>query len=168
VRGASPQRVVQQGDPALLQPFIDAGMAWSAAGLPPSPPAAASWCASRPRCRRRLPVPVWTSGLLALPVLRRAGVITVDADALGAAHLQAAGADPKTPIEGLARGCSLQRTLLQDLPTLDTARPRPTSWPLRCAWCSENPRSRTWCSNAPTCRPTPPPCSAPPAAPSTT
>ena len=35
--------------------------------------------------------------------------------------MRAAGAAPGTPIEGLAPGCPFQRTLLDDLPTLDTA-----------------------------------------------
>lgn len=121
VRGASPQRVVQQGDPALLQPFIDAGRGLVGRGAAAITTSCGFLVQFQAALQAALPVPVWTSGLLALPVLHRAGVITVDADALGAAHLQAAGADPKTPIEGLARGCSLQRTLLQDLPTLDTA-----------------------------------------------
>ena len=52
-------------------------------------------------------------------VVRRPGVLTVDADALNAAHLLAAGADALTPIVGLAQGCGLQRTLLEDRATLD-------------------------------------------------
>jgi hypothetical protein len=62
---------------------------------------------------------VYTSSLLLLPTLARAGVLTVDAASLGAGHLQAAGGDPATPVEGLASGGSLQTTLLHDLPTLD-------------------------------------------------
>jgi hypothetical protein len=46
-------------------------------------------------------------------------VVTVDSASLSAAHLRAAGAPADTPVEGLAPGCSLQRTLLEDLPTLD-------------------------------------------------
>ena len=51
--------------------------------------------------------------------LRDAGVVTVDAAALGADHLSAAGAPVDTPIEGLAPGCAFQRSLLNDEPTLD-------------------------------------------------
>jgi hypothetical protein len=68
-----------------------------------------------------LPVPVWTSALLALPVLRAPASSRSMPTSLGAAHLLAAGADPARRSKGLAPGCSLQRTLLQDLPTLDTA-----------------------------------------------
>jgi hypothetical protein len=48
-------------------------------------------------------------------------VITVDAASLGTRRLQAAGARAETPVEGLAPGCSLQRTLLEDRPELDPA-----------------------------------------------
>ena len=48
-------------------------------------------------------------------------MVTADAASLGADHLRAAGADPGTPIEGIAVGCAFQQTLLHDLPTLDTA-----------------------------------------------
>ena len=55
-----------------------------------------------------------------LPDGRQVGVITIDAASLGADHLRAAGADPSTtPIEGIAPGCSLQRSLLDNLPSLN-------------------------------------------------
>jgi hypothetical protein len=59
-----------------------------------------------------LPVPVWTSSLLLLDELQNTGVVTVDAAAL---RLDAA-----VPAEGLTPGCAFQRTLLDDLPELDT------------------------------------------------
>jgi Asp/Glu/hydantoin racemase len=68
---------------------------------------------------------VWTSSLLQLSQAeaagRRCGVITIDAASLSAGHLQAVGAHPATPIEGITPGSPLHRTLLQDLPTLDAA-----------------------------------------------
>jgi hypothetical protein len=121
VAGASPRRVVQQADTALLQPFIDAArtlVAEGAAAITTSCGFLARWQAE---LQAAVGVPVWTSALLKLPELARPGVITVDAGALGADVLLAAGARPDTPLEGLAPGCSLQRTLLDDLPTLDTA-----------------------------------------------
>jgi Asp/Glu/hydantoin racemase len=131
VHGATPARVVHGGDAALLQPFIDAGRALVAEGAS----AIATSCGFLALFQRELaaalPVPVWTSSLLLLPETalalqgwftgRHAGVVTVDAAALTADHLRAVGADPATPIEGLASGCSLQRCLLEDLPTLDRA-----------------------------------------------
>lgn len=128
VVGASPQRVVRGGGASLLPPFVEAGHALVAQGAQ----AIATSCGFLVRFQRELsealPVPVWTSSLLLVPELQaglpaghRVGIVTVDAAALGAAHLRAAGADPATPVEGIAPGCSLQRSLLADLPTLDEA-----------------------------------------------
>jgi hypothetical protein len=121
VRGASPRRIVRDGDPALLQPFIEAGRRLvdeGAAALTTSCGFLVRW---QQALQAALPVPVWTSSLMLLPALARPGVITVDAASLGAAELRAAGAPPDTPVEGLAPGCGLQRTLLENLPVLDAA-----------------------------------------------
>ena len=124
VAGASPQRVVRDGDAALLQPFVGAARELVAQGAG----AIATSCGFLVRLQRdlqaALPVPVWTSSLLALPALQRTapvGVVTIDAVALGADHLRAAGADPATPIEGVAPGCHLQRALLDGDVALDPA-----------------------------------------------
>ncbi len=121
VAGASPQRVVREGDPALIRPFVEAAqslVAERAAAITTS-------CGFLVRWQRELqaavPVPVWTSSLLALPTLDEPGVVTVDGEALDAAALAAAGAACDTPVEGLAPGCHLQRTLLDDLDGLDPA-----------------------------------------------
>jgi hypothetical protein len=119
VHGATPARVVHQADASLLQPFIEAGRQLVAQGAL----ALTTSCGFLVRFQRELqaalPVPVWTSSLLMLPELARPGVLTVHASSLGVAELISAGADPATPVEGLAPGCSLQRTLLEDLPALD-------------------------------------------------
>jgi len=119
VRGASPQRVVREQDPALLQPFIAAALGLVAEGAS----AITTSCGFLVQFQRELqtavPVPVWTSSLLILPELARPGVVTVDAASLGPLQLRAAGAALDTPIEGLDPGCTFQRTLLEDLPTLD-------------------------------------------------
>lgn len=121
VHGASPQRVVREGDPALLQPFIDAAVALVAQGATAITTSCGFLVLFQRELQAAVPVPVWTSSLLKLGELQRPGVVTVDASALGAEHLRAAGASRSTPVEGLAPGCSLQRTLLEDLPTLDEA-----------------------------------------------
>jgi len=121
VRGASPQRVVREPDAALLRPFIDAGLALVAEGASAITTSCGFLVLFQGELQAALPVPVWTSSLLLLPGLQHAGVVTADAASLGADHLRAAGADPGTPIEGIAAGCAFQQTLLHDLPTLDTA-----------------------------------------------
>ena len=64
----------------------------------------------------------WLAPLL--PAGRRAGVITLDADALGMHHLAAAGAAPDTPVVGLPRDGALARAVFGDAPRLDRARIR--------------------------------------------
>ena len=111
VPGASPQRVVRDDDPMLLQPFIVAAQALVADGAAAITTSCGFLLRFQVALQAALPVPVWTSSLLALPALRAPGVITVDAQSLGPID--------GVPVEGLAPGCTLQRTLLDDLPTLD-------------------------------------------------
>ena len=126
VRGASPQRVVREGDASLLQCFIDAGLTLVRDGATAITTSCGFLVLFQSELQAALPVPVWTSSLLLLPELqaglapgRAAGVVTVDAASLGAQHLRCTGASAHTPVEGLATGCAFQRTLLNDEPWLD-------------------------------------------------
>jgi len=119
VHGASPHRVVRDADPALLQPFIDAARSLVAQGAAAITTSCGFLVQHQAALQAALAVPVWTSALLKLPDLQHTGVVTVDAASLTAAHLQAAGAPADTPVAGLAPGCHLQRTLLDNLPLLD-------------------------------------------------
>src|SRR5512134_2811612 len=122
VTGASPQRVVREGDPALLQPFIDAARALVDEGAAAITTSCGFLVQFQQAMQAALPVPVWTSSLLKLPELTAPGVVTVDVLSLGAAHLHAAGADATVPVVGLAHGGHLQRALLEDLPEIDVQR----------------------------------------------
>jgi hypothetical protein len=119
VHGASPQRVVRERDPALLQPFIDAGHALVAEGASAITTSCGFLVLFQRELQTALPVPVWTSSLLLLPELPGAGIVTVDAASLSADHLRAAGAALDTPIEGLAPDCAFQRCLLNDEATFN-------------------------------------------------
>lgn len=121
IEGASPRRIVQQDDRALLEPFVAAGRALvdeGARALTTSCGFLARWQAE---LQAALPVPVWTSSLLLLAGLapHRPGVLTVDAASLDAATLGAAGASPSTPVQGIDPASALAATLLQDRPELD-------------------------------------------------
>jgi hypothetical protein len=121
VSGASPQRVVREGDPALLQPFIDTAQQLVRDGARAITTSCGFLIEFQAALQAALPVPVWTSSLLKLPELNAPGVITVDALSLGSSHLRAAGADATVPVVGLAADCHLQRVLLHDLAELDAA-----------------------------------------------
>lgn len=119
VQGASPQRVVREGDPALLPPFIDAARQLVDEGARAITTSCGFLIQFQQALQAALPVPVWTSSLLKLPELQAPGVITVDVLSLGATHLHAAGADATVPVVGLATGGHLQRALLEDLAHID-------------------------------------------------
>ena len=126
VRGASPRRVVHGSDPRLLQPFIEAGRRLVDEGADAISTSCGFLVLFQQALQDALAVPVWTSSLLLLPSLQAAlppgrggRVVTVDAAALGEAHLRAAGAALDTPIGGLEPGCAFQRALLDDEPTFD-------------------------------------------------
>ncbi len=119
VPGATAQRVVQQGDADLLPAFINAARMLLSQGAQAITTSCGFLIQHQAALQAAVSVPVWTSSLLKLPELARPGVITVDAASLSPAHLRAAGAAATTPVAGLANACSLQRTLLEDLPTLD-------------------------------------------------
>ena len=123
VHGATPAAVVRGCDPALLQPFIEAGLALVAEGCDAIGTSCGFLARWQPELQAALPVPVWTSSLLQIAELpgRRCGVITIEAASLTAVHLRAVGADPATPVEGITPGSPLHCTLMQDLPALDAA-----------------------------------------------
>ena len=121
VAGATPQRVVRERDPRLLQPFVEAGLALAREGVDAIATSCGFLVLFQRELQAALPLPVWTSSLLALPALARPGVVTVDATALGPDHLRAAGAAAPTPVEGIEPGGALQRALLEDRPGLDVA-----------------------------------------------
>lgn len=144
VAGASPRRVVYERDDTLLAPFVDAARALQAEGAS----AITTSCGFLYRFQRAMQhavnVPVWTSSLLALPSLPRPGVITVDAASLELHE--------PVPVEGLAPGCSLQRTLLDDLSTLDVVAAEADTVAAACRLVAGHPQVETLvleCTNLP-------------------
>ncbi|MEO7244577.1 MAG: aspartate/glutamate racemase family protein [Rubrivivax sp.] len=141
VAGATPHKVVREADSALLTAFVAAGQALvadGAAALTTSCGFLARWQA---QLQAALPVPVWTSSLLALAELgpQRPGVVTVDAAALNAQVLRAAGAPPGVPVRGIPPDSDLARTLLDDLPALDAAAAQRTVVETAIALCRDHP-----------------------------
>jgi hypothetical protein len=131
VRGATADRVVRGDAGALLAPFAAAGRALAAEGAV----ALVTSCGFLARHQRalaaRLPVPFAASALSQLawlspmlPAGRRAGVITIDAAALGPEHLAGVGAPPDTPVVGLPPDGALATAIFGDRPTLDLERAR--------------------------------------------
>jgi hypothetical protein len=123
---ASPARVVRENASELLEPFIQAGrklVSQGAIGL-------ATSCGFLVRFQRQLahavPVPVATSSLLQAawirPMLRenqRVGLLTLDAEALTADVLQAAGVPADAPVVGIATDSELYTSVIGNLPSLN-------------------------------------------------
>jgi hypothetical protein len=131
VSGATPEDVVHRGDSALLPAFVEAGRRLVDAGCV----GIATTCGFLVRWQlaltEALPVPVLTSALLQLPLVertlpsgRRAGIVTYSAADLSAEALQAAGAHPYTPIEGVDPQSYFARTIRFGGTDLDPLRMR--------------------------------------------
>lgn len=124
VPGASARRVVQEQDPALLGPFIDAARALADDGarlITTSCGFLAGWQAE---LQAAVPVPVITSSLLQCADLPQPGIVTFDASSLNPSLLRKAGVPVGTPVQGLAPGCELQSRILSDDTVLDLAQAR--------------------------------------------
>ncbi|GAB3651798.1 aspartate/glutamate racemase family protein [Ramlibacter alkalitolerans] len=124
VRGATPRRVVQDADAALLQPFLDAAVDLERQGatlLTTSCGFLARW---QGRLARAVAVPVITSSLLQVQGLRRPGIVTIAAASLTPAVLEGAGVPAGTPVQGVAPGCEFHRRILCDDGTMDLAQAR--------------------------------------------
>ncbi|CAH2603182.1 Aspartate/glutamate racemase family protein [Rhodovastum atsumiense] len=118
VRGALPRDMTQLQDFRLLDAFKQGMQELIEAGVD----GITTTCGFLALYQRELAacssVPVATSALLQVPVVgrtlpggKRVGVLTYAAEALSAAHLEAVGADPATPIGGLPPGSEFRRAI---------------------------------------------------------
>jgi hypothetical protein len=119
---ARPEQVVRGTDDTLLPSLVAAGfrlVGEGARALSTSCGFLARW---QPQLQQALPVPVWSSALLKLPELlpARCGAITIESASLTPEQFGAVWADPATPVEGIAPGSALHRSLLNNLAELDT------------------------------------------------
>lgn len=119
VGGASPQRIVKEADPTLLQPFIDAARALEREGAAMLSTSCGFLAAHQAQLAGAVAVPVVSSSLLQAARFVRPGILTIDAAALGPAVLRGAGVPAGTPVQGVAPGCEFQRRILGDHATLD-------------------------------------------------
>lgn len=132
VQGASPKRVVIEGDPALLEPFIAAGRQLVADGATLITTSCGFLALFHRELAAALPVPVLTSSLLQVaPVAatlrpdQKVGILTANAASLSPRHLAAVGAGA-TPvvIRGLEETAEFAQVFLYNKETLDVAATR--------------------------------------------
>jgi hypothetical protein len=119
IRGASPQRIVKEADPALLQPFVDAAKRLVDAGAAMITTSCGFLASYQDVLAAAVPVPVLTSSLLACRRFARPGIVTFDAASLNAGILRAAGVAALTPMQGVEPGCEFHRRILHNEAQLD-------------------------------------------------
>lgn len=108
VHGARPAQVVFGDAAELLEPFVVAGLELVAQGAGAITTSCGFLALFQRELTDALPVPVFTSSLLQIPMIatglpkdKRVGILTFSAEALGPRHLAAVGAPLDTPIQGM-------------------------------------------------------------------
>ena len=126
VRGASPDRVVRRQAEGLLEHFVQAARELVADGVDGITTNCGFLSLFQDELAEAVAVPVLTSSLLQvglvnrlLPRGRRAGILTISASSLTAAHLDKAGVPPGTPVAGTEHGREFTRAILGNEPELD-------------------------------------------------
>jgi hypothetical protein len=118
---ASAKRVVQQADPTLLQPFLDAAVTLVKEGATLITTTCGFLARHQQALQAAASVPVLTSSLLWCRLLPDCGIVTFDAASLSADVLEGAEVPPGTPMAGLEPGCTMHRAILEDHPEMDLA-----------------------------------------------
>lgn len=100
VTGATPERVVSQGDPALLEPFISAARDLQASGVAAITTGCGFLVLFQQQLAAAVDVPLYASSLIQLPMVasmlrpdQRVGLLVAKAEALTARHLAAIGGE---------------------------------------------------------------------------
>ncbi|MCG8565649.1 MAG: aspartate/glutamate racemase family protein [Desulfobacterales bacterium] len=129
IRGASIDRLLNQQDPSLAGPFIDAAQRLYGAGVKAVTGACGFMALFQEEVARQLEIPVFLSSLLQLPFIHRitgksVGIITAKASSLGPAHFSAAGVGPDFPmvISSMEDQEEFRDAVLLEKGTLDSAR----------------------------------------------
>jgi hypothetical protein len=130
VENASPARVVEQRAAGLLEPFVAAGRELVAMGADGIVGNCGFLVLFQEEMAKQLGVPVAMSSLLQVPLVarllppgKRVGILTVNKTELSAAHLEAAGIDPTTPVASTEGGREFNRSMYKGggAPTVDVA-----------------------------------------------
>ena len=119
VEGASPQRIVEEADPRLVQPFVDGAVQLVAQGASMITTSCGFLAAYQDVLSKAVSVPVLTSSLLQVGRFENPGIVTFDAKSLNPQILQAAGVPAATPVMGVQPGCEFHRRILNNDTVLD-------------------------------------------------
>lgn len=126
VQGATASDIVCPNDIQNLQPFIEGARALESRGVAGITTSCGFLSLVQEKIAAQIDIPFAASSLMQIPLLesmlgpgKRVGVLTIDSQALTAAHLQAAGAAIDTPVGGTQMGKEFTRAILSDALTMD-------------------------------------------------
>src|SRR5512134_2648897 len=128
VSGASPDRVVRQGQRELLPAFVEGARLLEREGVRAVTTNCGFLAKFQPEMAAAVSIPVFTSSLMLVPLVHRmlppgraVGILTVNASSLHAEHMAGAGIQPATPVvvAGLETETEFTRVLLDDELALD-------------------------------------------------
>ncbi|GAI79461.1 unnamed protein product, partial [marine sediment metagenome] len=130
--GASPQRVVREADPKLLQPFIEGAKDLERIGVRAITTNCGFLVIFQRKIADAVDIPVFTSSLMQVPLVyqmlksdQKVGIITVDSRSLTQKHLIAARADSvPTVIVGTEDEEEFTNVMIGDIPRLDIEKTR--------------------------------------------
>jgi len=121
VRGASPDLVVRQGAPGLVDHFIDAARELVADGVDGITTNCGFLALFQEQLSAAVGVPVASSSLMQVPMVqtllppnKRVGVLTISKASITAEHLHASGVPLDTPIVGTDEGQEFTRAILDN------------------------------------------------------
>ena len=121
VTGATPERVVSQGDPRLLQPFVDAARELEAQGVAAITGACGFLVLFQRELAAAVQVPLYASSLIQLPMVHRmlqpeqkVGLLVAKKPALTPRHLAAVGAESvPVCVAGMAEQPEFREVMLE-------------------------------------------------------
>jgi len=131
VKGASIDRLLNQRDPSLLKPFIEAALELEAEGVRAITGACGFMALFQEDVAEALKIPVFLSSLLQVPFIRRIlnpslkiGIITANSACLTDKHFHAAGitCDMNIVIKGMEEKDEFRTAILEEKGTLDSNR----------------------------------------------
>lgn len=128
VKGASPERVVMEQDPALLEPFIEAARELEGAGVKAITTSCGFLAMFQKELAAAVSVPMFTSSILQVPFLYallgrkgKAGILTARAASLGPRHFEACGIrDIPLAVRGMDRSPEFTKVFMS-VGSADTA-----------------------------------------------
>lgn len=116
---ATPTRVVHERAEGLVDDFCDAARALQDTGCRAIITSCGFLALHQRRMAAAVDIPMGTSALLLIPLLRTllgahlsVGILTASATSLSSDHLDAVGADPATPVQGIAPDSAFARIII--------------------------------------------------------